>query len=290
MDVHVIYRVSVELCSFEINKYVYCSIEAKLCTFSTFTEVDGDLAARNLQEKSDVWVEPQPKCLLRSDATSSPCPGRPHVLPIECVICKSTKYVKESYSQKRKIERLIRCETLSGGQLVKAAEIRNDEKLLLKIRGKDLVALEVCYHRSCYLCYSRIVKPKVESDVHLKQSYVVSYVKFCQNVIERRIIRGQKILRLTKLLKLFVKTIKEVEGLEAANYKSANLKRRLKESYPVLCFSRPSRQYESEIVFIESLGVEDVIESAVAEVSSEVRVRVTVVCILQSKYVQMSAL
>eukprot|EP00057_Strongylocentrotus_purpuratus_P021683 XP_011676157.1 PREDICTED: uncharacterized protein LOC105444073 [Strongylocentrotus purpuratus] len=233
------------------------------------TEVDGVLAARNLQETSDAWVEPEPKRLLRSDATSSPCPGRPHVLPIECVICKSTKYVKESFSQKRKVERLIRCETLSGGQLVKAAEIRNDEKLLLKIRGKDLVALEVRYHRSCYLCYCRVVKPKVESDVHLKQSYVVSYVKFCQNVIERRIIRGQEILRLTKLLKLFVKTVKEVEGLEAANYKSANLKRRLKESYPVLCFSRPSRQYESEIVFVESLGVEDVIESAVVDVSSE---------------------
>lgn len=36
-----------------------------------------------------------------------------------------------------------------------------------------------------------------------------------------------------------------------------------------LFFSRLSWQHESEIVFVGSLGVEDVIESAVAEVSSE---------------------
>ncbi|XP_041466296.1 uncharacterized protein LOC121416845 [Lytechinus variegatus] len=214
-------------------------------------------------------MESEPKRLLRSDARKSSCRGRPHVLPVECIICKNNKYVRESYSRKRKVERLVRCETLTGGQLLKAAEIRKDEHMLLQIREKDLVALEVRYHRSCYLSYCKVVKPRIENNLPFKQIYELSYSRFCQDIIEQRIIRGQEILRLTKLLKLFVKTVKEVEGLEAGSYKSANLKRRLKESYPVLCFSRPSRQYESEIVFVESLHVEDVIESAVADVSSE---------------------
>ena len=39
---------------------------------------------------------------------------------------------------------------------MKAAKIRHDERLLLDIEGRDLVAIEARYHRTCYLKYTKI--------------------------------------------------------------------------------------------------------------------------------------
>ena len=104
--------------------------------------------------------EPPTKRLLRSVTFSSqqvqPLPGRHHVLPVQCLICRSTKYAKERATKKRKVERLVNCETSQGGKLVKAAKIRHDERLLLDIEGRDLVAIEARYHRTCYLKCTKI--------------------------------------------------------------------------------------------------------------------------------------
>ena len=42
----------------------------------------------------------------------------------------------------------------------KAAEIKNDEELLLRIRGEDLIAKEMQMHRICYKDYTRIITLK----------------------------------------------------------------------------------------------------------------------------------
>ena len=45
---------------------------------------------------------------------------------------------------------------ISGGQLLKTAELLNDEAILLHIRDKDMVAIEVRYHRSCHKKYVKV--------------------------------------------------------------------------------------------------------------------------------------
>ena len=45
-----------------------------------------------------------------------------------------------------------------GGGLLNAAEMKQDQRLLLDIRGKDLVAIEVKYHKSFYLRYTKGVR------------------------------------------------------------------------------------------------------------------------------------
>jgi hypothetical protein len=40
-------------------------------------------------------------------------------------------------------------ETIDAGLLRTAAERKNDERILVQIRGKDCVALEVRYHKVC---------------------------------------------------------------------------------------------------------------------------------------------
>jgi hypothetical protein len=45
-------------------------------------------------------------------------------------------------------------ETVNAGLLRTAAEWRNDERILVQIRGKDCVAPEVRYHKVCYCNYT----------------------------------------------------------------------------------------------------------------------------------------
>lgn len=54
-------------------------------------------------------------------------------------------------------EDLTTCEVVSSDILVEAAEMKGDEAMLMKIKGKDLVAIEVRYHHKCFRIYLQIV-------------------------------------------------------------------------------------------------------------------------------------
>ena len=213
----------------------------------------------------DTPDEEPPKRCLRSkvDKGAPSTSGREHVLPVQCIICKTNQYVKDPGTRKRKVEKLMNCETISGGQLLNAAKMKQDERLLLHIRGKDLVAIEVKYHKSCYLRYTKVVhtctsKSQTKGE-RPQQLYEKSYKSFCVKVVEDRIIKNKEILRLTKLNRLFIKEVKDVEGIDASSHKSGRLKARLRRSHPVLCFTKPSRQSESDIMFVEMLDIEEVV-------------------------------
>ena len=47
--------------------------------------------------------------------------------------------------------------SFSGGQLLIAAEVLDDETIHNDIRGKAAVAIEVRYHKSCFKNYTRIL-------------------------------------------------------------------------------------------------------------------------------------
>ena len=49
---------------------------------------------------------------------------------------------------------------LIEGMLQKAAEAKKDEDVLIQIRDKDSVSLEVRYHASCYKNYTRFFTRK----------------------------------------------------------------------------------------------------------------------------------
>ena len=55
----------------------------------------------------------------------------------------------------RNADIICRAETLDAGKLREAAEWKNDEKLLVLIRGRDCVAVEVQYHQTCYQSYTK---------------------------------------------------------------------------------------------------------------------------------------
>lgn len=76
-------------------------------------------------------------------------------------------------------------------------------------------------------------------------------------------------MRLTTLNKLFIQEVHKTEGVDASAHKSGRLQARLKRSYPVICFTKPSRHFASDTVFTETIAVEEVLQDVVKDASSE---------------------
>ena len=62
-------------------------------------------------------------------------------------------------SDNKNKEKLILCQDKDFESIIKnAADVRNDRRYILDKQGKDLIASQYYYHRSCYVNY---VNPKV---------------------------------------------------------------------------------------------------------------------------------
>ena len=146
------------------------------------------------------------------------------------------------------------CETIDGGRLREAAETKNDEEILLHIRGKDCVAAEGRYHNHCYKKYVNFLNhantdAKAPGDV----MYSISYNLFCEQIVMERLLKKKEILYMTDLCKLFIQIVKDAEGLGAPHYRPYRLKKRQQKSFSQLSFHMPFARSKSEIVFAEML-------------------------------------
>lgn len=201
---------------------------------------------------------------LRSH-TSDLCTSKraPHLLPVQCIICKHEKYKHESYTRKRIKEKLIQCETLTAGKLLLAAEGRKDESLLLHIQDRDLVASESRYHFTCFRDYTRYLSKKInETESNL---YENGYKYFCETVIEERLLRRREVLRLCRLNMLFKDIVRQREGLTISSYKAHSLKARLQKLHPFLKFQKASTTY---FVYVDDLTAEEILQEVAASSSS----------------------
>ena len=150
---------------------------------------------------------------------------------------------------KRHIVPLINAETIDAGLLREAAKRKNDERILLKIRDKDCVAIEVKYHRQCYNSYVRFLHKREREQA--TQIYTVSFQMLCTELIEEKILKQDKIYHMQQIFANFVDLVHEKEGLDASNYKASRLKTRLQDAYPQLVFVDLPRRNHGEVVFCE---------------------------------------
>ena len=99
-------------------------------------------------------------------------------------------------------------QTITAGRIQKAAEITNDENILVHIRGKDCIAIEARYHWKCYYKYTKNVSSVKKPKTNLEASvYDKAFDAICMNVIENRIIDGKEILLLTHILMKFKEAV-----------------------------------------------------------------------------------
>ncbi|KAJ8023132.1 hypothetical protein HOLleu_38227 [Holothuria leucospilota] len=205
---------------------------------------------------------------LRSSHSSKiPRPmNKRHMFPDECIICKERKYHTDRFSRKRSIVKLITCEKIQGGQLLQAAEVKQDQELLEQIKGEDLVARELRYHARCYKQYTNFLSRGHSVTSHGK-GYTAAFDKFSKDVITERLVKKKEILTLGKLNRLFIQIIKEVEGVDAP-YRTWNLKRRLETTFPQLEFVKSGNRTMSDIVFASSVHAEDMVEKLCDDTTS----------------------
>ena len=134
----------------------------------------------------------------------------------------------------KRLEKLISAETLDGGKLRKAAEFKSDESILLEIQGKDCVALEVKYHRRCYLKYTSIIRSDSKAEQKSSKKYQQSFEVLCKQFIQTKIIDDDEIFYMTKVKEKFVKIVAEVENEDASNYDMSCLNKKCKNIFPSL--------------------------------------------------------
>jgi hypothetical protein len=88
--------------------------------------------------------------------------------------------------KKRVKQELSTAQTLTAGNLEQAAMLRNDESVLVHIRGKDCVAVEARDHKRCYRAYTKCLTRKAKNIVNIgPKLYDNAFDKFCIRLLKR---------------------------------------------------------------------------------------------------------
>jgi hypothetical protein len=173
---------------------------------------------------------------------------------------------------------MVSAETVDGGKLKEAATKKADESILIQIADKDLVALEVKYHKRCYEKYTSFLRhsPSTQSNDNEGEmhecKYEESFNVLCEEFVKEKLIKQENIFYMKKLKREFVKTVKRVENTDGSSYRTFRLKQRLGKRFPQLVFHRPKVRNKSEIVYAECLSQASVAESLRMMTSKRLRV------------------
>ena len=118
----------------------------------------------------------------------------------------------------------------------------------------DCVAIEVCYHSTCYKNYTCFLAKSVIDDT-IDTAHKVAYKAFCKEIVDARKCKNQEILFMKNLVDIFREYIvKYKRNHNGSQYRVSKLKKRLIKSHPQLVFHASSRRNTSEIVFAEDLS------------------------------------
>ena len=171
----------------------------------------------------------------------------------------------------RSIEALIQnISEYGSASLLRAADTRGDNRVLLQIKGQDCTAREIKYHRSCYKNYVRLEKlTKLEAQncaTGDKESrgYSKAFGKLCHYLQSEDIIKTRT-LNMTKLVGKFVSHLNE-EGLNISDYRSSKLKQRLKGAFgKQLDLHKPSDPSQPELVYSANVEKGEIVKSLVSQ-------------------------
>ena len=159
---------------------------------------------------------------------------------------------------------------MDAGLLRRAAELKNDDKILVQIRDKDCVAIEVRYHKMCYRHYTKFLTREQKEIEKSTPTYEKTFEVFCKDVIEGQIINNKEIRYMKELLNKFIAMAMETDQVDASNYRAFKLKQRLKKRYPQLVFYTPRMRNLSEMVFVEDFDSTGLIEEHMLQKAPEV--------------------
>lgn len=154
--------------------------------------------------------------------------------------------------------------------IVQCAESKNDEKLLVRIRGYDLFASEAHFHAKCRRKY--IQDPQywrsqdTEAKLHQEEKeavHAVAFTKVCE-FVSKEVLNNQTVVKLTDLVQLYVNEL-DSSDFPNPNYRSEKLKDKLESKYGKLiefCKIESTGRYVSLLVYNAKMKVETAVMNA----------------------------
>lgn len=162
---------------------------------------------------------------------------------------------------KRTRQDLMRAETVKAGLLYDTAKFKQDESILIHIRGEDCAAVEARYHQKCYLTYTKEYANMLAKNTKQKkkENYPTTtpLEQFYSDIIVTRMISGGDVFTLKKLHELLQNYDKEL------NFTTARLKEKLKSKFPSLIFHPSKCKNKSDLVYNDDLTVGNVIDASI---------------------------
>jgi len=151
--------------------------------------------------------------------------------------------------------------------VLEMAEMKQDEKLLVRIRGHDLFASEAKFHKTCPMNYMQ--KPEKwrstddEAQHHqgeLEEAHRQAFDVVCK-AIERDVLMAKKIMKLSDLRQMYVTTLQTTKYANP-DYRASKLKLKLEKHEPFrerLSFCDLGKSY---IIFSSTIDVQTAVKQA----------------------------
>ena len=124
----------------------------------------------------------------------------------KCIICQRDKFKRGTRSREPLTQNIS---DFGSQSLLRAAQIRNDERILTNIQGQDTIAIEVRYHRTCYKDYvrSKTLTRLETENCQLEDDSNAGYdnaFKTLSEFVHAEILIGAKALEMSQLLERYI--------------------------------------------------------------------------------------
>jgi len=241
----------------------------------TITEGDGyhrecyQRFTMNLNRLSSHYDPSEPSCSKLSRRGSA---GDKVLFSPDCIFCHSMERKKVKVKGTWTTEGLSQFEFDGWRTVLKAAEDKLDEKLLIRIRGHDLFATEAKYHKSCRVQYtqnadkwrSTSIEDK-EQQIKLAEAHSEAFGAVCQ-VIDRDIIISKNMMKLSELTEIYISHVK-CTNFPNPKFRGENLKAKLEkhDKYKdrlAFCTLNRRGNFQSYIVYSSHRDISDTVRCA----------------------------
>lgn len=211
-------------------------------------------------------IEPPPKRVCRSQLQKFDI-GK-------CAICQKDKVQSSNSKGARTREPLtLNISEFGSATLIKAAQIRNDSRMLLHTDGRDTIAMEIKYHRSCYKNYvhpkqlAKLEEQNCQEEDGRTEGYNKAFGKI-KEFVEKEVLTAAKAIPMSVIIDKYTSFLTE-EDIGVMTYRSSKLKNRLLRCFGErLSFHRPLNRNQSEIVYGSHVKTGEVVETVFMSATS----------------------
>lgn len=209
--------------------------------------------------------------VMNKDEKPNPCIRRSSIPTTDLKKCSICQDEKPDSKNRRKKEKLTLCETMEAGTtLLDAANIQGNQRLVLALTDKDPVAIELCYHRTCYRRYTnakQLEAFKKNKEGHFESQYDAAF-EALRSELEPKLFHNHEVVRMSDIRKRYVELLGE-QGIQNPFYRAEKLKVRMQRAFQGrISFWHPRYCSEAEIIYCDEVPKGQIVECSIANINN----------------------